>query len=48
MAAELGGTEVFINTWHLDDYPAPAATYLRAGYRIRDRGAIRRRRVRGS
>lgn len=23
VTAALGGTEVFINTWHLDDYPAP-------------------------
>jgi GNAT superfamily N-acetyltransferase len=43
VTAELGATEVFINTWHLDDYPAPAATYLRVGYQVRDRGMIRRR-----
>ncbi|MDQ2737530.1 MAG: GNAT family N-acetyltransferase [Actinomycetota bacterium] len=41
--AALGGTEVFIDTWHLDDYPAAAATYLRAGYERRERGVIRRR-----
>jgi GNAT superfamily N-acetyltransferase len=41
--AALGGTEVFIDTWHMDYYPAPAATYLRAGYERRDRGGIRRR-----
>lgn len=41
--AALGGSEVFINTWHMDDYPAPAATYLQAGYERRDRGVVRRK-----
>ncbi len=32
--AALGGTEVFIDTWHMDDYPAPAATYLSGRLRV--------------
>lgn len=33
------GIEVFINTAPNDDYPAPPATYLSAGFAVRDRGS---------
>lgn len=36
--AEWGGREVFINTGPRADYPAPAATYARAGFQVVPRG----------
>ena len=40
-----GGSEVFINTAPNDDYPAPPATYLCAGFIVRDRGSYYDRRA---
>ena len=40
-----GGIEVFINTAPNDDYPAPPATYLSAGFIVRDRGSYYDRRA---
>lgn len=40
-----GGIEVFINTAPNDDYPAPPATYLSAGFIVRDRGNYYARRA---
>jgi GNAT superfamily N-acetyltransferase len=38
--AALGGNQVFINTGPRPDYPAPAATYLAAGFEVVGRGHI--------
>lgn len=38
LIAGLGGDEIFINTYPLPDYPAPALTYLSAGFELRRRG----------
>jgi ribosomal protein S18 acetylase RimI-like enzyme len=36
--ARRGGREVFVNTWHMDEYPAPAAAYRSAGFGVVERG----------
>ncbi len=44
--AALGGNRVFINTGPTPGYPAPAATYLTAGFEVVSRGHAYRRLVR--
>jgi hypothetical protein len=43
--AALGGNQVFINTGPRPDYPAPAATYLTAGFEVVSRGDFYHRRA---
>jgi hypothetical protein len=43
--AALGGKQVFINTGPRADYPAPAATYLAAGFEVVSRGQVYGRRA---
>jgi hypothetical protein len=38
MIADLGGKETHINTAPIPNYPAPALTYLSAGFELRRRG----------
>jgi GNAT superfamily N-acetyltransferase len=42
--AALGGDQVFINTGPRADYPAPAETYLAAGFTVASVGRVHRRR----
>jgi GNAT superfamily N-acetyltransferase len=44
--AALGGNQVFINTSPRPDYPAPAQTYLAAGFEVVSRGHLYRRQAR--
>jgi hypothetical protein len=44
--AELGGTDVFINTGPDPAYPAPATAYLAAGFEVVIRGRVYRRGLR--